>query len=152
MIKRVQPLEGLVQRFLPQEEEHSYSSGSSIPSLKWGCDDEPIACQAYVEHEQRKGRKVFVKPSGLVFKQNAFLGASPDGEVWDETAGKQGLVEIKCPYSARSTTPQIASFTSNTFCSLSADGEVTLKHNHHNFYQVQGTMAVTGTVWTDFVC
>ena len=93
MIKRVQPLEGLVQRFLPQEEEHSYSSGSNITSLKWGCDNEPIACQAYVEQEQRKGRKVIVKPSGLVLMQNGFLGASPDGVVWDETAGEQGLVE-----------------------------------------------------------
>ena len=58
VIKCVQPLEGLVQRFLPQEEEHSYSSGSSIPSLKWDCDNEPLACQAYVEHEQRKGGRL----------------------------------------------------------------------------------------------
>ena len=38
------------------------------------------------------------------------------------------------------------------FCSLSAGGDVELKRNHNYFFQVQGTMAVTGRSWTDFVC
>ena len=100
---------------------------------------------------------VSIKRSGLVIdKSNHCLACSPDGIVtYIDKANQQqtGIVEYKCPYSLAqmNLTPSQGCTASKTyFCSLK-DGSVQLKRKHDYFYQVQGTIAITGLAWCDFV-
>ncbi len=50
-----------------------------------------------------------VSESGLVIKEHLFLGASPDGIVFDPvTTDPNGLIEIKCPYQQKDISPREA--------------------------------------------
>lgn len=99
----------------------SYSSAA----MQWGTDQEPNARAAY---ETLKG--VLVQETGFVPHptiQNS--GASPDGLVGDD-----GLVEIKCPFTA-------------THLEFLTYGAVPEKYN----LQMQWQMACTGRAWCDYV-
>ena len=94
-----------------------------------------------------------VTPSGfLICKSQSYLGASPDGVVYDPTDVHQpfGFLEVKCPYSNRNDTPKQA-FASSGFCCILEQDEVTLRRTHPYFAQVQGQMAVGKRPWCDFV-
>ena len=80
------------------------------------------------------------------------LGASPDGKVCDN--GETGLLEVKCPFSARNMTIKEAvspnSGLRNFF--LTCDGDnFSLKKSHPYWYQVQGQLLVSGAKFCDFV-
>ena len=64
-----------------------------------------------------------------------YLGCSPDGLV-----DKDGVVEVKCPYTARdmTVTPVTVPYLGLT------DGTLELKKNHPYYFQVQGNMLCTG--------
>ena len=80
-----------------------------------------------------------------------FLGVSPDSVVHDPTSPNPfGLVEIKCPYSARNLSPIEAGKSPNFFCDV-IGSKLKLKHSHPYYSQVQGQMAVTERYWCDFV-
>ncbi|KAJ8910420.1 hypothetical protein NQ315_013878 [Exocentrus adspersus] len=67
-------------------------------------------------------------------QNDKFLEATPDGLV------AEGLVEVKCPYSARDLTPDEAIFRRKvTF--WKQNGEI--NETHKWFYQIQGQMMVT---------
>ncbi len=97
-------------------------------------------------------------PSGfLVCESHPFLGATPDGTVYDPSNTQQPFrfLEVKCPYSQRDHTP-IEAYASSGFCCdvLShSDGRQTLqlRRGHRYFAQVQGQMTVGERPWCDFV-
>ena len=85
-----------------------------------------------------------------------FLGASPDGYVFDPNALESyGLVEVKCPYKYRGYAPTDACLNADFFCELvprsSGDQKVQLKRSRSYYCQVQGQMAITERAWCDFV-
>ena len=67
-------------------------------ATQYGIDSEYIAYQQSHGHPQ-----LTVSPSGfLVSSDHPFLGASPDGAVYDPSSTQYpfGFLEIKCPYTA----------------------------------------------------
>ena len=131
----------------------------SSAATDWGIDKEPLARRAYVSLQEEQGKQgVTVGPSGfLVSESHPFLGATPDGTVYDPTNEQQpfGFIEIKCPYLHRNRTP-IEACSSPGFCCVSktnADGDkvLELRKNHHYYAQIQGQMAVGGRPWCDFI-
>ena len=130
----------------------------STAATKWGIQNEPVAIQRYITYQCEQGRDVTVGPSGfLVCETHPFLGATPDGTVYDPTDKGHpfGFIEVKCPYSQRNCTPLDACLTSGFFCKLQTqpDGSqiAKVKINHPYYAQVQGQMAVGQRPWCDFV-
>ena len=83
-------------------------SFSSV-ATDWVVDKEPVARQVYVSFQHEQGNnELTVGPSGfLICESHPFLGASPDGTVYDPSNLQQsfGFLELKCPYSQREHTP-----------------------------------------------
>ncbi|KAI8419763.1 hypothetical protein MSG28_008431 [Choristoneura fumiferana] len=74
---------------------YSYSLGN-VAAVKYGKTNETVAIK---QLEKQEG--VNVQKCGLfIDSEHFFLGASPDGLF------EEGIVEIKCPYSARNTDPR----------------------------------------------
>ena len=66
----------------------------------------------------------------IVNTEFSFLGASPDGKLCDN--GKCGIVEIKCPYSARNyTITEACNLLTDFYVEKSADGLFSLKKGSH---------------------
>ena len=103
---------------------------------------------------QTKNQKFTVYEAGLVINPCLlFLGASPDGKVFDPTDRDSfGLLEIKAPYTWRNCTFLEACQDKNFICHI-VDGSPQLKINHKSGYysQVQGQLALSGLAWSDFV-
>ena len=117
---------------------------------------EPIAISKYVEYQKSNGHPdLTVCASGfIVSTSHPFLGASPDGAVYDPSNSLQpfGFLEIKCPYSARDMSPLEACMNSGFCCRVDSTTEcVRLKESHTYFSQVQGQMAIGCRPWCDFV-
>ena len=73
-------------------------------------DDEnkPLPVTSYACQWKHGHSNLVVRPSGLlVSKAHPFLGASPDGLVYDPSDQQQphGFLEVKCPYSQRDLPP-----------------------------------------------
>ena len=80
-----------------------------------------------------------VSQAGLcVDEEHGFIAASPDGFI-----ESNGLIEVKCPYSARNISPQKAASDLKNFPSTLLNGKLKLKRNHNYFYQVQGQLHIT---------
>ena len=77
-----------------------------------------------------------------------YLGATPDGKVCDK--GETGLIEVKCPYTARDCTIDEAC-ESNKFCLKKTNLGIFLKEDHEYYCQVQGQLMVSGAGFCDFV-
>ena len=93
-------------------------------ATRWGNDHEPLAVLDYMSETGN-----VVEEAGFyVHPEHEWLGASPDGFI-----GKDGLLEIKCPFSLRD---------GGEFKSLS--------EQPHYYAQVQVQLAVTGRKWCDF--
>ena len=76
--------------------------------------------------------------------QDCWLGASPDGLVYDPSMDDpHGVVEIKCPASARDVPLKEACSNSNFFLQITDDNKYQLKTQHNYYYQVQGQMHIT---------
>ena len=114
------------------------TSNLSAAPILHGRKYEPKAAQDYAEE---KG--VTVEPSGIVVSETtSYLACSPDGLI-----GKDGILEIKCPYTTRDKeiTPVTVPF-------LYFKGkDLALKENHKHYYQVMGTLMCTERKWCDFV-
>ena len=127
-------------------------------ATEWGKTHEACALEAYRNHHRSRGNTDLVTSSAgfVISEENPFLGASPDGYVYDpSTLQSFGLVEIKCPYKYRAYTPTEASLKSDFFCEIvtqtNGDQMFQLKQNHSYYCQVQGQMAITDRTWCDFV-
>lgn len=123
----------------------------------WGILNEQNATDAYVSFMKSSGHDVVVSSSGFYISlSHCFLGASPDGVVFDPTSIDQpyGFLEIKCPYSVRDKTPEDACSSSGFACTLEKNNGkslLRLRRNHIYFAQIQGQMAVGIRPWCDFV-
>ena len=130
----------------------------SSTATTWGIEHEAMAIQAYINHKHGCGVDgLTVGPCGfLVCEQYPFLGATPDGTVYDPTNLEQpfGFLEVKCPYSHRDRTPAEACGMPGFCCQLETDSngsqKIKLRRNHPYYAQVQGQMAVGDRPWCDF--
>lgn len=127
-----------------------------IPAIRHGREHEQSALDAYKSWMADRGKVVHIRSCGVaVHTQFGFIGASPDGMVFDPSVQPRfGLVEIKCPYTAfrDSLTVQQACRQMPDFCcKVDDNGVITLRRDHAYFFQVQGQMAVSGAKWCDFV-
>ena len=99
----------------------------------------PEAIEQYTKYQQANGHPaLLVTKSGFLVNPSVpFLGASPDGAVYDPSNSDQpfGFLEVKCPYSARNMTPLKGAANASFCCS---DGKLILKRQHAYFAQVQG--------------
>src|SRR6185436_10912198 len=112
---------------------------------KFGKANENTAIQQY---EKRTGNHIH-QCGFVVNPKLTFLGATPDGIVCDK--GVTGLIEVKCPISARNLTPFEASGSNKCFLTLSpTSGELTLNHEHSYYFQVQGQLLITDMPYCDF--
>ena len=110
----------------------------------YGVNNEKTAIQNYIKESGNH-----VHDCGLVVNPKfPFLGATPDGKVCED--GVTGLIEVKCPYSARDLTVEEASRT-KSFYLKNNSGTITLKKKHDYYHQVQGQLMVTGAEFCDFV-
>ncbi|XP_056441516.1 uncharacterized protein LOC130378936 [Gadus chalcogrammus] len=71
-----------------------YNLKQGSKACDWGILHEPRAKQQYME-----STGVVIQESGLFLSDNGMLGGSPDGAVSDNC-----IVEVKCPWSARTKT------------------------------------------------
>ncbi|XP_037399902.1 uncharacterized protein LOC119264966 [Pygocentrus nattereri] len=83
-------------------------------------------------------------PCGLIIHPDApWLGASPDGVVFDPTEYPQfGLVEIKCP--------NVKNYIDCKYLYMEY-GCSKLKKTHAYYWQIQGQLLISGLHWCDFV-
>jgi putative phage-type endonuclease len=101
------------------------SLGFVNEAMLWGQTYEREAREVYAAHKAYTVEEVGFIDHPTV----AMSGASPDG-----LAGREGLVEIKCPISS-------------THIETLRHGVIPLKYQH----QMQWQMASTGRLWCDFV-
>ena len=126
---------------------------SKVASVSHGIQSENKAKDIYRKKVNRKFQhQITVYDTGLIVNPAfPWLGASPDGKIQDcSSLPSTGLLEIKCPYTYRDSTPQEASVKPGFFCEL-IDENVCLKRDHFYYDQVQGQLAVSGLQWCDFV-
>ena len=114
----------------------------------YGCRLEKDAVQAYKLH-LRKGMQdqpVVTSCGFVVSVHKPFIGALPDAFV-ECNCCRLGVVEVKCPFCARSTTLDLPDF----FLARGTDGSLQLKHDHAHYYQCQLQLYATQRLYCDFV-
>ena len=82
----------------------------------------------------------------MVNPSHPYLGATPDGKVFDPTSASPfGLLEIKSPYTWRNHTMEAACNDVNFPCSM-VDGVPKLRTDDKQGYyaQIQGQLALSG--------
>ena len=101
--------------------------------------------------ERRKDATV-TRTGFHIDRSHNWIGASPDGLVYDPSSKNDphGLLEIKCPASAESTSFEDLCSQPHFFLK-NIDGKFQLKRNHDYYYQIQGQLHVTCRTWCDFV-
>ena len=116
------------------------------PSLDYGKRHESVAKGKYLE----KNRENHVHGCGFVVNKSfSFLGATPDGNLCDH--GKSGIVEIKCPFSARNMKVDVACVEIRDFFMETVKGKVQLKTRDDYYAQVQGQLMITGAEFCEFI-
>lgn len=94
-----------------------------------------------------RNKNIHIHDSGLVVNPSySFLGAFSDGKVRDN--GITGILEVKCPCSARD---MLLSDAVNMIPKFCLDTNMHLKNNHEYYFQIQGQLLVTGAPFCDFV-
>ncbi|XP_035985120.1 uncharacterized protein LOC118558687 [Fundulus heteroclitus] len=118
----------------------------SAPSLDYGRRNEPLAKSKYLQTHQDR----HLHECGFVVSNHfPFIGASPDGKVCD--GGRSGLIEIKCPYTARNSTILDACMLPNFCLEMQPSGSAQLKKTYMYYAQVQGQLMITGCDFCDFI-
>ncbi|KAK5644984.1 hypothetical protein RI129_006284 [Pyrocoelia pectoralis] len=104
-------------------------------AINYGHAKEHVAIQRF---ENKCNLKV--EKSGLwVDLRFGFLGASPDGII----IGGDGILEVKCIYSARNLDTMEDVLKLKTICLEKKDSTLRLKRNHSYYYQIQGQLNIT---------
>lgn len=111
-------------------------------STNYGKDHESIARREFAE---TFGQEI-VECGFFIGKSDCYLGATPDGLI-----GKDGIIEIKCPYNARLHTPEEAIILKKVKFATYKDNVFSLKRNDNYFYQVQGQLHVTERKYCYFI-
>ena len=111
------------------------------PAMRYGIDNEELALARYTEHQKASRHPEFLvtKSGFLINPACSFLGASPDGAVYDPSHhhNPYGFLEIKCPYSARDKTPLEAAADPSFYFTIGGDGDLILKRSHSYYSQIQ---------------
>jgi len=100
---------------------------------------EHVAVEAYQTITDLKTDRTGI----CVYSEIPYLAASPDGLV-----NTDGIIEVKCPYSAKD---DLISIDSVSYLKEDANGILYLNDSHPYYYQVQGTLLCTGRHWCDFI-
>ena len=119
------------------------------PAMKYGLTSEIRAAKEYIDCGQNKT----MYKSGLVVNPAfCWLGASPDGIIYDPSMGENpfGIFEAKCPFCGASKQITEIIRENKQFYLKQTDNGIKLKENHNYYYQVQGLMGITGLKWCDF--
>ena len=126
-------------------------SSTSVPSLKWGIEQEDVARNLYIQRLHESHPTFQVVCSGLwIDTERSWLASSPDGLVFDQSE-LVGILEIKRPFATREMSPIQAAQTLPSFPCQAIDQKLCLKKDHDYFYQVQGQLAITHAKWCHFV-
>lgn len=120
----------------------------SLPALKYGRLQEPIAVDSYMTLRRQECPDATFKEAGLFVSQAVhILGASPDGIVTCSCHGP-GALEIKCPFSIVGETPSPLNVQ---YLEEHADGHYRLKKTHKYYTQVQMQLGCTQNIeYCDF--
>ena len=148
-LKRETPPDCLVMHILQ-------SKHFSTLATQYGIYNEQLALEKYLLHQNTHGHPdLTVSASGFIIDTtDPFLGASPDGAVYDPVDLQKpfGFLDIKCSYSVQNQTPVEACSSPGFCCTVDAtSGCLHLKESHSYYTQVQGQMGVGGRPWCDFV-
>ena len=89
--------------------------------------------------------------TGLVVNNEfSFLGVSPNGLVCD--GGQSGLIEIKCPYTARNmSVDEACQSIPGFYLQKGLNDNISLSETQNYYAQVQGQLMVTGCKFCDFI-
>lgn len=119
--------------------ERIFRGTRQTADMKRGLELESAAINEYCRLQD-----VNVYPCGFLIHPDAsWLGASPDGIVYDPTEHTVfGLLKVKCP--------NVNSYVDCTYLKVQ-NGKPELKPQHAYYWQVQGQMLVSGLDWCDFV-
>lgn len=145
------------EKFLSRMTSASRCSVTKMPdSLRHGHENEDVAVKSYVDFMSNISHPVQVFVSGLVVNPDfPHLACSPDRKVIDRMCHPHfGILEIKCPYSARELTPNeaVEYFKDDKSFSLKRErGSLVLKEDCPHMIQIQAQMAITGAKWCDYV-
>lgn len=113
--------------------------------------DEGADCQKNIHALSAVHDSFDCKLSGVhISKQHLYLAASPDGVVSCKCCGK-GVLELKCPFSARENTIMQYAMADDSSITLPDGGTLHLKRDHSHYYQVQAQMLVCGVTYCDYV-
>ncbi|KAH9374871.1 hypothetical protein HPB48_000153 [Haemaphysalis longicornis] len=137
------PSKSLLKRICYPDKIHSLE-------MDWGKKKKASARAAYVEATASHHVKFQCQLSGLHIRSDyPFVAATPDGIISCEGCG-DGLLEVKCPFSAKHDT--IAEFASNKQLCLVVQGDdARLSSKHHYHYQVQMQMMICKKTYCNFV-
>lgn len=119
-----------------------YPTFKSSAATDYGKIHETFAVK---EFEDMYGLKV-TKCGLFVDPVHFYLGASPDGIIDDES-----IMEVKCPASIQSMSPEEGIIAGKINFATIENGELKLKRNHNYYYQVQGQMVITRRTFCYFV-
>ena len=113
----------------------------SSPATEWGNTYESVAIAEYVQYQHSQGHSgLTVSPSGFhISLSHPYLGASPDGAVYDPSNIQQpfGFIEVKCPYTACNMTPVEACSLPKFYCTLTKNQhghEQMMLQTSHQYY------------------
>lgn len=125
----------------------------NTPAMEYGIINEPIARHLYFQNYKRKHKCAKITLCGLhISKAKPFLGASPDGIINCKCCGK-GLIEIKCGFSCKDSTPhEICRQTDKKYhLCFDENQNVCLKQSSPWYTQIQGQLGVCNIKWCDFI-
>ena len=124
-------------------------------ALYHGIRNEALANEKYQFIMNYKiNRPVKIREAGIIIQSQLFwLGASPDGVIFDKKIQEIGLLEIKCPYNKRNLSIESIITDKTFYIALSKDKKPYLKKEHHFGYytQIQVAMGLAGLKWCQFV-
>ncbi|XP_037518828.1 uncharacterized protein LOC119395886 [Rhipicephalus sanguineus] len=122
-----------------------------IRTVQYGIRNENMAKDRYIAVMNSYGHNVSVQHCGLVVDPVCpWLGATPDGLVYDPEELAYGVLEVKCPHSLKDSEPEEAKKRKFSLV-FGENGEPQLDRDHEYYAKVLGQMALTGCLWGDFV-
>ena len=123
----------------------------NVPAIQWGHQHELDAFNLYEKNLTTRHFNLSLRKCGLMIGNPAYLAASPDGVLVDQSVRTPGIIEIKCPFSASKLSVREACTQLPNFYCSEVDGELVLHDDHIYYYQVQGTMACANAMFCDFI-
>ena len=125
-----------------------YPTPFTSESTSYGSRNEPAAKNKYL---QRFPERHIHNCGVLLQPRLPFLGATPDGIVCDSKNHDIGLLEVKCPFTARDMTVKEAALSLKNFYVVETNDSLTISKSHNCYYQIQGQLLLSGLEFCDFV-